>query len=127
MYVQHQGTCLLPGALQLQCTSMQDCLRGAEGAAAVAASECDALVKIVQTLINQDALVRSKQAHRADALRNELQQTHAALRRAADKDRGAQDEVRRHTSPLQAAQPQRTQHTDNARLPLLCCFDRLCL
>lgn len=118
---------MLPGALQLQCTSMQDCLRGAEGAAAVAASECDALVKIVQTLINQDALVRSKQAHRADALRNELQQTHAALRRAADKDRGAQDEVRRHTSPLQAAQPQRTQHTDNARLPLLCCFDRLCL
>lgn len=72
---------------------MQECLRCAEDAAAVAASECDALVRLVQTLIDQEARVRSAQAHRAHELREALQQTHTALRRAADKDRGAQDEV----------------------------------
>jgi hypothetical protein len=107
---------------QVQCSSMQECLRGAEGAAAVAASECDALVKIVQTLINQDALVRSKQAHRADALRNELQQTHAALRRAADKDRGAQDEVR---VPTQHSDPGSGSASNPARPKLTTrCFQR---
>jgi hypothetical protein len=80
--------------LQVQYSGMQECLHCAEDAAAVAASECDALVRLVQTLIDQEARVRSTQAHRAHELREALQQTHAALRRAADKDRGAQDEVR---------------------------------
>jgi hypothetical protein len=72
---------------------MQESLRCAEEAAAVATSECAGLVQVVQTLINQEARVRSSQAHRAHELREALQQTHAALRRAADKDRGTQDEV----------------------------------
>jgi hypothetical protein len=79
--------------LQVQYTNMQESLRCAEEAAAVATSECAGLVQVVQTLINQEARVRSSQAHRAHELREALQQTHAALRRAADKDRGTQDEV----------------------------------
>lgn len=73
---------------------MQDSLRCAEEAAAVATSECAGLVQVVQTLINQEARVRSSQAHRAHELREALQQTHTALRRAAHKDRGTQDQVR---------------------------------
>lgn len=79
---------------EVQYHSMQESLRCAEAAAGVAASECDALVRIVRNLIDQESRVRSTQAHRAHALREALQQTHAALRRAADKDRGAQDDVR---------------------------------
>ena len=54
--------------MQVQYSSMQESLRCAEEAAAVATSECAGLVQVVQTLINQEARVRSSQAHRAHEL-----------------------------------------------------------
>lgn len=77
---------------QVQYSSMQESLRCAEDAAAVAASECVSLVGVVQRLLDQEARVRSAQATRAHQLRESLLHTHAALRRAADKDRSCQDE-----------------------------------
>jgi len=82
--------------LQVQYSSMQESLRCAEDAAAVAASECVSLVGVVQRLLDQEARVRSAQATRAHQLRESLLHTHAALRRAADKDRSCQDEVGMH-------------------------------
>jgi hypothetical protein len=86
---------------------MRQLLRGAEDAAAVAAAECEGLVGVVQALIDQESRVRNAHAHRALELREALQQTHAALRRAA-KDRVAQNEVSMHRkAPSQSREPRK--------------------
>jgi hypothetical protein len=90
-----------PASVQVQYSSMRQLLRCAEDAAAVAAAECEGLVGVVQALIDQESRVRSAHAHRALELREALQHTHAALRRAA-KDRVAQNEVRVLSAVLRA-------------------------
>lgn len=73
---------------------MQESLRYAEEAAAVATNECATLAAAVQAMTEQDAKARQSLAHRAHHLRGALLQTNAALRQFHERGRQETDAVR---------------------------------
>ncbi len=72
---------------------MQESLRYAEDAAAIATSECATLAAAVQAVTEQDARARSSLAHRAHRLKEALLQTSSNLRQFNDKDKRERNEV----------------------------------
>eukprot|EP00878_Enallax_costatus_P027877 GHUV01030062.1.p1 GENE.GHUV01030062.1~~GHUV01030062.1.p1 ORF type:complete len:245 (+),score=118.88 GHUV01030062.1:1386-2120(+) len=77
---------------QAQHAVMQESLRYAEDAAAVATSECATLAAAVQAMTEQDARARSTLAHRAHHLKEALLQTSSALRQFNERDRRDRNE-----------------------------------